>query len=316
METRPLQPNDKLALHSLIRRWEEFWNVPLVTPMEEVEENLTAPFTDLNLHSLGYWEEGRMIAFGHIWHRPSSESQERAYLFGCVDPAERGRGIGRELMHWQRQRAEEILSSAENDLPKFIRADEWDWIEESHRMYRRVGLEPVRYFTEMLKPLQELTTIEPLPGIEIQQFDRSRTGDVMEVLNESFRDHWGSTPTDLESFEHRLDSYGTALDASFIALADDRIVGCTLNAHYPEDEVLLGRRDGWIETLGVLSEFRKRGIATALIQTSFNAFLRLGLTHAALGVDTASPTDAHSLYKGLGFAPTHRSITSELKVRA
>ena len=34
------------------------------------------------------------------------------------------------------------LSAIDNDLPKYLRADEWDWIEESHRMYRRFGLEP------------------------------------------------------------------------------------------------------------------------------------------------------------------------------
>lgn len=314
MEVRPLRPDDKDDLLALTRRWEKFWEVPLVTPIEEIEENLTAPFTDLLLHSQGYWDSDRLIAYGHIWHRPSGEGQERAYLFGRVDPAERGRGIGRELIQWQRDRAFEILSSVDNDLPKFIRADEWDWIEESHRMYRRVGLEPVRYFTEMLKPLQDRIPIEPIPGIEVRPFDRSRTPEVMEVLNESFKDHWGSTMTDLENFEHRIDSYGTILDASYIAVASDQVIGLTINGHYPDDEALLGRRDGWIETLGVLREFRKRGIATALLKASFNAFVDRGFTHAALGVDTANPTDAHSLYSGLGFVPTHRSITSELEI--
>jgi GNAT superfamily N-acetyltransferase len=119
----------------------------------------------------------------------------------------------------------------------------------------------------------------------------------------------------MASYKHRLDGQGVALDLSVIALFEGQVVGVSLNAHFPEDEELLGRRDGWVESLGVVKEWRRKGMATALLKASFNAFLDAGFTHAALGVDTENPTDALKLYTGLGFEPTHRSITSELEVR-
>ncbi len=314
MELRPVRLDEASDVHQLTRRWESFWNVPLVTPLYEVEEELTEPHMDLDTRTRAAWDGDRMVAYGRIWHRPSGEILERAYLQGRVDPDYRGRGIGRDLLGWQVETATRILENVAAPIPRFMRADEWDWIEEAHRMYRRFGMEPVRYFTEMIKPLDGREALELAPGIEIIPYERSRDASAMEVLNRSFADHWGSSPTDRASYQHRLDGQGVALDLSFLALFEGEVVGLSLNAHYPEDEELLGRRDGWIETLGVVREWRRKGVATALMKTSFNAFIESGFTHAALGVDTANPNDALKLYTGLGFETTQRTITSELEI--
>jgi len=315
MEWRPVLIDDAGDIHQLTRRWESFWNVPLVTPLHEVEEELSEPHMNLERHTSGVWDGDRMVAYGRIWHRPSGEILERAYLQGRVDPEYRGRGIGRELLGWQVNTTRGILEAVEAPIPRFMRADEWDWIEGAHRLYRRFGMEPVRYFTDMVKPLDGREEFAPITGIEIVAYDRSRDASALEALNRSFADHWGSTPTDMASYQHRLEGQGVAIDLSFLALCDGQVVGLSLNAHYPEDEELLGRRDGWVESLGVVKEWRRKGVATALLKASFNAFVDAGFTHAVLGVDTESPTDALKLYTGLGFEPTHRSITSELEIK-
>lgn len=306
--------SDANDLHQLTRRWESFWSAPLVTPLHEIEEELTEPHMNLDEHTLGYWDGDRMVAYGRIWHRPSGQALERAYLQGRVDPEYRGRGIGRELFGWQVERGRSILEKLEAPIPRYLRAVEWDWIEESHRMYRRFGLEPVRYFTEMVKPLTALETLEPVDGVDVIPYDRAYDEQAMAALNRSFADHWGSAPTDMASYLHRLDGEGFAIDVSFLAITYGEVIGLSLNAHYPEDEELLGRRDGWVESLGVIRPWRRKGVATALLKSSFNAFIDAGYTHSALGVDTESPTDALKLYTGLGFEPTHRSITSEMEI--
>lgn len=314
MIVRPIDKVNIRQVHALTRRWEVFWKAPLVTPLHEVEEELETPHLNVATDTRGYWLDGELIAYGRIWHRPGGVGHEKAYIQGFVDPSHRQIGIGRDLLAWQIARATEILRDMDNPLPKYIRAAEWDWIEENHRLYRRFGLEPVRYFTEMLKPLHEPPPVPAIPGLEIIPYRREFDVEVMEVVNRAFQDHWGSTPTDLPSFQHRLEGLGTRLDASFLALAGGKVVGVVLNSHFPEDEELLGRRDGWVETLGVVREWRRKGVATALLQTSFNAFLELGYTHSAIGVDTANPTDAHLLYSSLGYEPTHRSTTSQIEV--
>jgi ribosomal protein S18 acetylase RimI-like enzyme len=134
------------------------------------------------------------------------------------------------------------------------------------------------------------------------------------VRNESFADHWGSTPTDPEAWEHALATAGNRLDLSFLALDGDRVVGVCRNGHFPDDEAVTGRRDGWILQVGVVRSHRKRGIASALIAASHAAFRDAGMTHAALGVDSENPTGAYQLYERLGYRPMRRSITYQMGV--
>jgi GNAT superfamily N-acetyltransferase len=314
MIVRSIEIADAMEVHALTRRWEMFWEAPLVTPLHEIEDELETPHIALATDTRGYWLDGKLIAYGRIWHRPGGVGHERAYVQGFVDPSHRGVGIGRDLLSWQIARATEILRDMDDQLPKYIRADEWDWIEENHRLYRRFGLEPVRYFTEMLKRLDEPSPVPSIPDVEIIPYDRGLDSKARDAINRAFQDHWGSTPTDEASFEHRLKGQGMRLDTSYLATAGGEVIGVVLNSHYPEDEELLGRRDGWVETLGVVREWRRKGVATALLQASFNAFVERGFTHSAIGVDTASPTDAFKLYSNMGYEPTHRTITHQIEI--
>jgi len=60
--------------------------------------------------------------------------------------------------------------------------------------------------------------------------------------------------------------------------------------------------------------WRGRGVASALVVRSLQAFEAAGLSHAALGVDGDNPTGAAHLYRSLGFEPHRRSVTYEIAV--
>jgi mycothiol synthase len=87
-----------------------------------------------------------------------------------------------------------------------------------------------------------------------------------------------------------------------------------LNTRFPDDDELLGRREGWIDNLGTLPEWRGRGVATALIAHSLHAFAGDGLTHASIGVDSDNPSGAARLYRNLGFEPRQRSVTWQIEI--
>ena len=314
MELRPLTLDDAAEVTALIRRFETFWEAPLATPVEQVREELTAPHLDIETETRGYWLEDEMVAYGLIWHRPSGVRLERAYAQGLVDPAYRGQGIGRHLLAWEIERATEKLEEAEPSLPRFIRADEWDWIEDAHRLYRRLGMIPVRYFKEMLRPLDGKVEVDTPDGISIVPFDRSYDEGTLTAWNESFADHWGSTPLDAATYQHRIEGEGNLASASFLALAGDEVVGLCLNGSYPEDEEVIGRREGWVEVLGVGRKWRGQGVARALLKTSFNAFEDANMTHAAIGVDAENPTGALGLYESLGFEVAQGTVTFEIEL--
>ena len=134
------------------------------------------------------------------------------------------------------------------------------------------------------------------------------------MTNAAFADHWGTSARDAAAWRDELDSHGSRMDLSFVAIDGGEVVGLAHNANFPDDEALFGRRDGWIDLLAVLRAHRKRGIASRLLVESMRAFRTAGLTHAMLGVDADNLTGAAGLYRALGFVTQHRSITHELQL--
>jgi len=311
---RPVVPEDFASIHSLQRRVEEHDRIPIVTPREEFEEWLDDPDLDLSRDTRVASVDGILAAWGRIWHRPSDAREERAYLLGGVDPDHRGKGVGSALLGWQIERATELLRSSVHDLPRYVRAQAYDFEAPALALYRRLGLEPVRYVDELLRPLDAPIDSPAPAGVELAPWSEARSDEARLVQNDAFADHWGSSPLESAAWEHLTHSFGMRLDLSFMALEDGRVVGSCRNAVFPGDEQLKGRREGWIFQVGVLRSHRKRGIATALIAASLAGFRAAGLTHSALGVDSENPTGAYGLYERMGFRPMHRSVVHQRAV--
>jgi mycothiol synthase len=314
MDIRPLTLEDAPAVADLMNRYERFWDLPVLTPASEVEDDFGEPFVHPELDTRGYWLDETLVAYGLVWHRPSGAREERALLIGLVDPDYRGQGIGRHLIGWQIERARESLSSCDPTLPWYIRTNAFDWVEDEFRLYRRFGLEPVRFIKEMIRPLEASVVPRSPDGVEIIPWDRSLDEGTREALNEAFGDHWGSTRMDEDSFRHLIERNAIRLDLSFQAVSGSEVVGYTLNGFFPDDEQVTGRREGWVRSLGVKRAWRGRGVASALLENSFNAFLHAGLTHTMLGVDSENPTGAFGLYEGLGYAVLHGTVIAQLEV--
>lgn len=311
----PLERGHLPGLVDLVARAGDADRLPYVESPEELDEMFDEPHFTPSEDARAVVSAGRVIGWGRIWHRPSGEKEERAYLFGSVDPARRGQGIGSELFEWQVERATAVVRAAPGDLPRHLRTNAYDWLEADHRLYARFGFEPVRWMEELRRPLTHLPGRPAVAGVTVIPWDPGRAEEARLVKNAAFRDHWGSTPTDAESWEDWLSGHGTRTDMSMMAIdGNGRLVGYALNEHLPHDELRTGRKDGWIGNLGVVREWRRRGVGAALVVTSLAAFAASGMTHAMLGVDADNPTGAAGLYRRLGFETVTRSITRQRTV--
>ena len=67
-------------------------------------------------------------------------------------------------------------------------------------------------------------------------------------------------------------------------------------ARAPENEPGVG----WIRILGVLPEFRQRGLGQALLRHTFADFASRGFKAVGLGVDAQNPTGAVRVYERAG----------------
>ncbi len=76
-----------------------------------------------------------------------------------------------------------------------------------------------------------------------------------------------------------------------------------------DENAELGQQRGWTEDISTRRDWRKQGVARALICASLRELKTRGMTEAALGVHTENPTGAFQLYESLGYVVTERYTT-------
>lgn len=312
---RPLTVDDIPGVAEMIRKSESFDRVPRVVQDEEMAEELDDVRIRLKTDTRLAEVDGEIVGNAYTFYLPSDEREERCYIFGGVDPDHRQRGIGRALMQWAIDRGTDQLRSSGTDVPKYLRVHSYDFQAANHQLFTRLGFDTVRYFEELLRALDDLPPIAAIDGVRIISWPEDRDEEIRAEKNTSFADHWGSTPTSAADWHALTRGFGARPDLSFIAVDDhDCVIGHCLNHRYRADDDLLGRSDGWIESLGTLPARRGTGIASALIAHSLHAFARAGLTHASIEVDSENPSGAARLYRQLGFALRQRAITQQIIV--
>jgi mycothiol synthase len=138
-------------------------------------------------------------------------------------------------------------------------------------------------------------------GIGVRTVRSGEERALYDVHQEVFRDAWGSFNESFEEWEHRLvRSRNYVPELRFLAVDGDEIAGYAVCYPQPTTEDL-----GWVGILGVRRPWRRRGLGRALLLHAFHAFRERGLTRAGLGVDSDSPTGAHTLYEDAGMQATH-----------
>ena len=307
---------DAQRICDLIRRSERFDHLPRVYSTDEFREELSERHIELPRDVRLALRDGDLVGWVRVGINPSGSRLERADVFGHVDPVQRGRGVGTALMTWATEVATVRLRAMSNRLPKYVRTYTYTQCADAQQLMSRLGYVQVRWFDDLLMALDGRPTVAAPAGISIVTWPKDRGDEILAVKNTSFRDHWGSTPTGAHQWQAHVEGYGSRLDLSCVALDQPtaEIVGMCHNSHYPDDETVTRRREGWISTLGTLRAYRGRGIASALIAHSLQAFVDAGFTHASIGVDSDNPTGASRLYRSLGFETDQQQVAAQIQV--
>ncbi|WLQ05591.1 GNAT family N-acetyltransferase [Arthrobacter oryzae] len=246
---------------------------------------------------------------------------DKAYGFGCVDPAWQRRGIGTALLGWLSERTVQRFaedSGPENSLPAHQRAVPRLRIhmeqqhEHQQRLLRTSGFHVVRYFNEMHRRLDgvQLPAVRLDDGLDLVTMRPELSEDVRLAHNAAFRDHWGSEPRDEESWGFTVNDPQARPDLSAVVLdrSSGIVAGYQLASHDPDSAVSRGYSEGYTDLLGVRREYRGRGIAQALLADAMRRFAAAGMDRASLDVDSENPTGALALYEKMGYAAVNRSL--------
>ena len=152
-----------------------------------------------------------------------------------------------------------------------------------------------------------------IPGIEIRPLERGKEPDVYVCLAEAFSDHWGDTWPSEEVWMHDNVEASTEFHPDLWQLAwhDFELVGALIARPASDEDLTVGH----VSIIGVRRRFRRRGIAEALLRTSFVQLHACGCRGVDLEVDTESITGATRLYERLGMIAEPRFAVWEKQLR-
>jgi mycothiol synthase len=240
---------------------------------------------------------------------PPHEAEHLALLDGYVHLRQRRRGLGSYLLRWLEARARKEFSgtgeakspSGGDGLPQLLRTSCVAHQSDRIAIFERHGFQASRYSYTLQRDLDEFMPDLPLPsGVQPHRWDPALDQAVMDAFNLAFQGQWGVPAMTADLWRAFITGAQFRPDLSCVALAGDEVVAFCIN--------WVVDRNGWIEAVGVVPDWRGGGIASALLAYSLRQFQQAGLEQAALDVDADSPTGALRLYQKLGFSRVKEEI--------
>jgi mycothiol synthase len=252
--------------------------------------------------------ENNIIGYSEVWQRG-----QHALLFAFmrVHPDYRNSGIENHLLHLAEARALQHIPEAPPDARVTLNLWTSSLNTEMQQVLEHEGFTRIRTHWRMEIDMEQAP---PAPewseGITVRTFvpgqdDRS----VFEMVDEAFQDHWGHMPGNFEEWKHRTvkrENFDPTL--WFLAFEADKIAGGALCAYYMDS--------AWVDTLGVLRPWRRKGLGMALLRHAFGEFYRRGSRKVVLGVDSQNLTGAVRLYLRAGMHVAREDYTYSKELRA
>lgn len=197
---------------------------------------------------------------------------------GLVDPAVMGRGIGRELADWM------VANSV--DQVRFV----LDSVSpEAEELFAELGLHRVFAETVMRHSLKHIPFVRRPEGIVTLPF----TDDTSEAFQHAYAASFG----DQAGYDAgRSRAWGRWLREQRGFQPENSRVAMDTSGHVAGFVTV---SDGWIEEVGVVPQWRGRGLGAHLVARTLTAVSRDEAEAAWLAVGCDNP--ARSLYERLGF---------------
>jgi mycothiol synthase len=300
IQIRKYRPDDLPALADVINRAVTFDQQDGVMTLEDLRNRFERPYFDPQDNCLI-----AVTADQHIAGYCTAELDPRVgqgWGEGHVDPDCRRQGIGRALLRAaddrHRERADTQLAP---ELPMIVTRYCGGTNTGAIKLFESEGYQTVRVSWSMEIDLTGPVDAPPLPeGVTLRPFVRERDAySVYEAVQTMFRDHWGFISPPYEVWQNFMFPSNHQDSLWLVAVAgdgeaDDPIVGqCLCMPHRDHDM-------GWVDSLAVRADWRKRGLGSALLRRGFQTLQAHGFSRAGLSVDSENTTNAVALYERAG----------------
>lgn|GEM_PF-507388 len=216
-----------------------------------------------------------MVAAVLVLLSPVPHDDQVVSFLGAIHPDQCNRGLELSLSKWVDSRVRRAQNN--NGNPRRIRASCDPEKRSCVALLEGLGFEPVRYFHRMCVTLQESVHEPTLPSqVHLASWDLSRSSQALEAFNNAFTGHWGLPILTQEMWDKTIVGVPQFRpDLSLMAMSGSGVIGVCVNWVLPIAE---GSRhpQGWIEAIGVIPEWRGRGVADAMMARTLNDFSRTG----------------------------------------
>mgnify|MGYP001100844229 CR=1 FL=1 len=258
------------------------------------------PYTDIIIAEV----MGEMVGYVRGWWVEEPPSKYVYHHNGFLLPAWRRKGIGRAMLNWMENHLKGIAQAHPRESEKYLQVNVSQFQEGTTILLVSAGYQPVRYFFEMVRPSLDDIPDFPLPDeLEIRPVTPDQYRAIWEFAQKSGQDEWGTTePTENDYLEWLKDPLFQPHLWQIAWEKDNGVpVGMVMTFINYEENKQFNRKRGYTEGVGVSREWRRRGIARALISRSLQAQKSAGMDESALVADKDSASGVTSLYESCGF---------------
>jgi mycothiol synthase len=292
--------NDLLAAVEAVDDTGEHYSVEDV--VEEYENPMIEPAKDWLVVEL----DGQVIGQSRLMPRAPSDDAISVGVDGTVHPAHRRRGIGSQLVPLLVQRAKDYVRERGEELRPVITGNAPSDKTDLASVFEKQGLRPERWAFVMLADLsraQGAGQPEVPDGYTLHTWEDIDHEEMRAAHNLAFPGHPGFTPWNREMWSQWVSDSRSLRPALslFLRDADGAIAAYLQTSEYDATAEASGVREAFVAKVGTLTEHRRRGLASLLLQHALGRYRDAGFDRAALDVDSENPSGALGVYERVGF---------------
>lgn len=313
---RPYEESDLAAIAALLTTAAAADGLDYVITEDRLRSDFESPGFDPQRHTvvadapqIEGVPEAIPPGFGWLDIRDDEQGNERIYrLLVSVHPAARPLGLERailgrliDLARSNEARAD-TPDRAKTTVKAYVSAKQVSQLA----LYEQAGLRKVRTEWIMTRALGEpIEEPRSVKGVNIRgyRFPEDNERAYQAYIN-SFSDLFDFHPPSFEWWNHRTSAPFVRHELSWLAeVAEEpgKIAGFCICGINEAENRATGRKEGWINILGTIRGWRKKGLGRSLLLHGLHSLKNAGMNTALLGVDSESLTGANFLYESAGF---------------